>query len=90
MQTGLPRGPSGSSHSWFCSPVPSPGDRDRSQLRSPPALEELPAWDGRDVCSLTETMSSWGLSLGCFLWAQVGLQVEALEPGPKGLLGAGG
>ena len=66
------------------------GDRDRSQLRSPPALEELPAWDGRDVCSLTETMSSWGLSLGCFLWAQVGLQVEALEPGPKGLLGAGG
>lgn len=62
MQTGCPRGPLELSHFWFCSPVPSPGDRYRSQLQSLPALEELPARGGREMCSLSETL------LGAVTW----------------------
>lgn len=44
MQTGLPRGPSGLSYFCFYSPVLSPGDRDRNQLRSLPAWRS--SWSG--------------------------------------------
>lgn len=53
LQTEPPRGPLGLSHFWFCSPVPSPRDRRQSL----PALEEPPARGGRDVCSLSETLT---------------------------------
>lgn len=58
MQTGLPRGPSRLSYFCFCSPVLSPGDRDRNRLRS------LPAWRSSRSGVGEVLVSAWGLSLG--------------------------
>lgn len=54
-----------------------PWGQEQNHLRSLPALEELPAWDGRGACSPGETVSTWGLS-----WGQ-------LPPGADGLPGRG-